>query len=33
MAQGDAGVFPIAAHTGEEPFGVLVEGVELAQSP
>lgn len=32
MAQGDAGVFPKAAHTGEEPFGVFMAGVELAQA-
>lgn len=32
FAQGDAGVFPTATHTGEEPFAVLVVSVELAQA-
>ena len=32
LAQGDAGVLPSAADAGEEPFGVLVAGVEPAQA-
>ena len=32
LAQGDAGAFPAAADTGEEPLGILVVGVELAQA-
>ena len=32
MAQSDTGVFPKAADAGEEPFGVFMAGVELAQA-
>ena len=32
LAQGDAGVFPKATYTGEEPFWVFMVGVEFAQA-
>lgn len=32
LAQGDAGVFPSAANTGEKPMGIPMAGVKFAQA-